>query len=410
MGRYLDSLTEQFDEITAGIESTLDRAADEGREVTKEEQTLVERDQSRAEELKKAIEHYSAIEVTRAKVADMRAKTPHSSTSRQSTAIVVEREQDPDAVMREAFPTVGDYMQTAARALRGDKSAADEIARATAHQLLADNPGIVPRPILGPIVSLVNNDRPFISSISVKRLPAGSFDRPIISQHVKVGVQAAEKTLTESQKLIIGKLPVSAKTFAGHLNISRQDIKWTQPGILGIVAEDFAHEYSQTSDEDAVTEFLDSVSANVAIPVATFDGAAITAAIFTAAASRIGTNGLPDTFWVSPDIWGQLGGLTNPNGGQVFPSMTPTSNAGNTLGLKVVVDPFFPAGTGVVGPSRLCEWYEDIDGLISVQEPDVLGQLVGYAGFGAFLNVRPDAFAVLDFAPVVGAASSKSSK
>jgi hypothetical protein len=46
----------------------------------------------------------------------------------------------------------------------------------------------------------------------------------------------------------------------------------------------------------------------------------------------------------------------------------------------------------IMGPSRLCEWYEDVDGLMQVGEPDVLGQLVGYAGFGAFLNVAPPAF------------------
>jgi hypothetical protein len=56
------------------------------------------------------------------------------------------------------------------------------------------------------------------------------------------------------------------------------------------------------------------------------------------------------------------------------------------------VDPNFAAGTLVMGPSRFAEWYEDLDGLMQVGEPDVLGQLVGYAGYGAFVNVRPEAF------------------
>ena len=57
-----------------------------------------------------------------------------------------------------------------------------------------------------------------------------------------------------------------------------------------------------------------------------------------------------------------------------------------------MVDSNFAAGTMIQGPSRLVEWYEDVDGLMQVAEPDVLGQLVGYAGFGAFLTVEPDAF------------------
>lgn len=393
MGRYLDSLTAQFDEITEGIEDTLNRAADEGREVTADEATAVERDQAKAEELKKAIDHYGQIEITRSKVAEIRSRVP-AGAQRTTTAVVVEREKDPDLVLREAFPTAGDYIVTAGKAMRGDKAALEQIERATQHQTLADNPGIVPRPIVGPVITAVGNERPFIASIANKRLPAGSFDRPNITQHVGVGVQAAEKDLTESRKLLLGKLPVTAKTFAGHLNISRQDIKWTQPGIMQIVAEDFAHEYAVETDQDACTQFVASIT-NAPIPVATFDAASVTAAIFQASVASMSLadgSPLPDTFWVAPDVWGALGGLVNNNGVQVFPSMTATATNGNPLGLKLVVDPFFPAGTAIVGPSRYAEWFEDVDGFMSVAEPDVLGQLVGYAGYGAFLNTKPALF------------------
>jgi hypothetical protein len=91
-------------------------------------------------------------------------------------------------------------------------------------------------------------------------------------------------------------------------------------------------------------------------------------------------------------VWGVLGGSHTEQGNPGFPSLSLTSTGGNPLGLKLVVDPHFPAGTMIMGPSRLCEWYEDVDGLMQVGEPDVLGQLVGYAGFGAFLNVAPAAY------------------
>jgi HK97 family phage major capsid protein len=405
MGRYLDALSAQFDEITEGIEETLNRAADEGREVTKDEAALVERDQARAEELKKAIEHYSDIEVTRSKVAEVRSKVP-AGPRQSTTTVVVEREKDPDKELLDAFPTVGDYMVTIARALRGDREAGELIERATAHQLLADNPGIVPRPIIGPVINDANNGRPFISSISQKRLTAGTFDRPVITQHVAVGKQAAEKTLTESQKLLIGKLPAVAATYAGHLNISRQDVKWTQPGILQIVAEDFAYIYAQETDEDAVDQFAATIT-NVPIMVATFDAATVSAALFKAASnSLIGKGPLPDTLWVSADVWGDFGSLVGSNGQLVFPSMTPTSTTGNPFGLKLVVDPNFASNTAIVGPARFLEWYEDIDGFMSVQEPDVLGQLVGYAGYGAFINTKPTLFTPLALPAALAAAST----
>jgi len=410
MGKYLDSLKEQFEEISDGIEETLDRAADENREVTKDEQTAIDRDASRAEELKKAIEHYTEIEVSRSKVADLSSKVP-SRPQRTSTTVVVERDRDPEKELLDAFPTMGDYIVTVGRALRGDKEAGELIERATAHQTTADNPGIIPRPIVAPVITATSNDRPFITSIANKRLPAGSFDRPTITQHVAVGIQAAEKDLTASQKLLIGKLPVSASTYAGHLNISRQDIKWSSPGIMQIVAEDFVHRYAVETDKDAVTQFLASIEND---PIAgDLTAAGVTGAIFEAAAAAMTTADgapLPDTIWASPDVWGQLGGLVNNNGTLVFPSVTPTSAAGNLLGLRLVVDPWLTAGTAVVGPARFLEWYEDVDGLMQVAEPDVLGQLVGYAGFGAFLNTKPDLFTPLTLtAPVEAPALAKTS-
>lgn len=408
MGVYLDRLTEQFDEIVEANDELLTRAATENRELTDDEQKIVERDQSRADELKKSIEYHASIETTRAKVADIRAKVPALGIQRSNAAPKAAPEAPSPT---DLFPTVGDYVVTVARAMRGDQGAAEMIERATQHQTTADNPGIIPRPIVGPLITAVDNDRPFINSISRKALPSGSFDRPVISQHVAVGPQTAEKTLTESRKLIIGKLPVTATTYAGHLNISRQDIKWSQPAIMQLVAEDFAHEYAVETDADAATQFVASPT-GADVTVATTDAAGITAAVFAAAAAVMSTGQgapLPDTLWTSPDVWGTLGSLVNDNGTLVFPSVTPTSNSGNLLGIRLVVDPAFPADTAILGPSRYVEWFEDVDGLIQVAEPDVLGQLVGYAGYGAFLNTRPDLFAklVLPAGPLAAAKSSK---
>lgn len=409
MGKYLDNLTIQFDEILAANDEILNRAADENRELTADEQKIVERDQGKAEELKKSIDYHAGLEVTRSAVAAVRAKVPVGSASP-----MLQRSggsEKPEPTLEELFPSVGDYIVTVGRALRGDKEAGELIQRATAHQTTADNPGIIPTPIVGPVITAVGNDRPFISSISQKPLPAGSFDRPIITQHVAVGVQTGEKTETASRKLLIGKLPVTADTFAGHLNISRQDIKWSSPGIMTLVAEDFVHEYAVETDASAAAEFAASPT-GAPVTVATTDAAGITTAIYEAAANVMATaHGapLPDTLWVSPDVWGTVGSLVNTNGTLVFPSVTPTSNAGNLLGLKLVVDPAFPAGTAILGPSRYAEWFEDVDGLLQVAEPDVWGQLVGYAGYGAFLNTRPDLFTklILPVTPFAAPAKSK---
>jgi hypothetical protein len=227
---------------------------------------------------------------------------------------------------------------------------------------------------------------------------------------VAVDKQAAEKDLTASQKMTVGTLPATAATYAGHLNISRQDVKWTSPNILQIVFDDFVAIYGNVTDNDAADQFVASV---VAAPVVVPDWAGFNGAIYGGAATSLAQGGVfPDTLWVSPDVWVGMGSQTNPNTGlPIFPSLSVTSQGGNPLGLRLVVDPNFAAGTMVMGPSRYAEWYEDVDGLLQVGEPDVLGQLVGYAGYGAFLNVRPEAFTRFTAPPPPAPlSSSRSSK
>lgn len=387
MGAYLDRLNAQYDEIHEGITALVDRAATENRDVSDAEQTQVDRDRGRMAELQTAIGHYSELDQQAARVAELRRSAPAPVTRTTTTQAA-----DDYDIARE-FPTVGDYAITVHRAFAlKDPAAREKLERATAHQLLADNPGIIPRPVLGPVVNLIDASRPFINSITRKALPAGSFDRPQITQHVAVDKQATEKTLTASQKMVIGKLPVQASTYAGHLNISRQDIKWSSPGILSIVFDDFAAIYAQVTDNDAADGFLASV-VSAAVPVVDDSPQEITKALYGAAADSMSAAMYPpDTLWASPDVWAALGGSSTPQGNPGFPSLSLTSTTGNPLGLRLVVDPHFAAATMVMGPSKLLEWYEDVDGLMQVGEPDVLGQLVGYAGFGAFLNVAPAAF------------------
>lgn len=391
MGAYLDRLNEQFDEIRDGIDSLVTRAAEENRDVTEQEQTQVDRDRGRLDELQTAIGHYSALEAQTDKVAELRRSLPERTPSVRTTGPT----PDEYDIMRE-FPTPADYAVTLHRAWAlHDSEARERLERATQHQKTTDNPGLIPRPILGPVLNFIDATRPFINSCNRKALPAGKFDRPKVSQHVDVQKQVAEKDLTASQVMTVALMPVTANTFAGHLNISRQDIKWSSPGILQLVFDDFAYVYAIRTCADAVSQFVASVGGSASVPITAPADPGKVMAAFYAAASQSMTDGeaLPDTLWASPDVWGSLGGMTSGlSGSPAFPSLSVTSPGGNPLGLNLVVDAHFPAGTAIVGPSQYAEFYEDVDGLLQVQEPDVLGQLVGYAGYTAFLNVNPGTF------------------
>jgi hypothetical protein len=248
------------------------------------------------------------------------------------------------------------------------------------------------------VVNLIDANRPFVNSTLRRPLPGQAFDRPQVTQHVAVGKQLAEKDPTASQKLLIGKLPGVAATFAGHLNISRQDIKWSSPSLMQIVADDFAAIYAQETDEDAVGQFVTSLTNNASVPVADWDPATIRRVLFSAASAPLSAGkplGFPDTFYMSVDVWANLGGILNSNGVPAFPGLDPGTIGGSIGGFRAVVDPYFAPNTAILGKSGLVEFYEDLDGFLSVDEPDVLGQLVGYAGYTALINTAPDTFSVL---------------
>jgi hypothetical protein len=389
VGIYLDKLHKQRDEIMGTINSLVNRAAEENRDISDDEQKQVDRAQSELPDLDKAIESFTKLEADTEKVQALRAQV------RPTPQVIRAAPEKADYQLTDDFPTVGDYAVTLHRAMvNKDPAAQEKIERATAHQLLADNPGIVPVPVVGPLLNLIDGSRPFIQSIGTKPLPAGKFDRPYIDQHVAIAEQATEKTLTASQKLTILSREVVAHTFAGHLNISRQDIKWTNPGILQLVYEDFALVYGITTCDFASDQFVTSVSTNGPIAITNVDFAGVSDALFQGAQAGMAAGaGLPDTMWVSPDVWARLGGATETGGnGPSFPGLSVTGTSGNIMGLRLVVEQHFASGTMITGPSRLVEWYEDLDGLMQVGEPDVLGQLVGYAGYAAFVNLEPTAF------------------
>src|SRR5262245_8928467 len=66
--------------------------------------------------------------------------------------------------------------------------------RAASHQLTTDNPGLIPSPILGPVVNFIDASRPVVGQLGPRQLPGKSFTRPKITQHTAVAAQGTEKT------------------------------------------------------------------------------------------------------------------------------------------------------------------------------------------------------------------------
>jgi len=261
--------------------------------------------------------------------------------------------------------------------------------RAAAHQTTTDSTGLIPTPILGPVVQFVDQARPLVSALGPRQLPSGSWSRPKITQHTAVLAQSAEKAELTSQKMIITKLAVTPVTYGGYLNVSRQLIDWSDPAAMDIVIGDLAAQYAIKTEDVAVDAFVAGATAattNLATGVNTADQVA--AAIWGAAGQvYAGTKGVGRVIIaVPPQMLGIIGPLFAP----VNPTNSQSSGfdaagfgqgaVGSVSGLPIYVTAGMADNTMLVLSTAAAEVYEDRIGSLSVVEPSVLGVQVAYAG------------------------------
>jgi HK97 family phage major capsid protein len=314
-------------------------------------------------------------------------------------APLLTNERAPSAV---EYRSAGEYVLDYWRAGLGVEDARnrlDTFNRAAAHQTTGDNPGLLPAQMIQPVLNWVDQSRPVVNFLGPRNLPAGSWNRPRISQHTNVAPQAGEKTELVSRKMIIGMVPVTAATYGGYVNVSRQNIDWSQPAIMDLVINDLAGVYAQETEKALCVAIDGATTAGPVMPTGPSSVAEVNKAIWAAVGSvYAATKGAGQVaILVSPDMLGVVG--------PAFPAVNPsnsistgfqaadfaTGNAGNISGLPVVVSAGFDAGTMIVMSSAAVEVYEDRIGSLQVVEPSVLGVQVAYAGYFADVIIEPTA-------------------
>lgn len=393
---YLERMLTQREELRANAKNILDQAASESRDVTDVERESVEGMYRDVEELDKQIEPLHKAELRQISHDQQVAELERATRSR--------REKDRDAiatggVLEQYRGKPGEWLADWGAKLR-DPAAAQRIMRAQAEyrvvadQKLADNPGIVPTPIIGPVGGVLPSMRPFIESVSNRPMPAGgsSFNRPVITQHSLVGLQATEKTQLASQKLTITSTAVAKKTFGGTLDISFQDRDWTDPAILAIAVADLQAVYANQTDDAAADAALAATTGTFVLADAGAEGASRAAIMNASAQIFANVKQRPDTVWMSPDEYAKWGAMTTTVGLPSFPGINDATTAGGSLmGLRVVVDGNFAAKTMIIGVSSFFEHYETVGGLLAVTEPTILGYTIAYYGYVADFLVNAGA-------------------
>ena len=310
------------------------------------------------------------------------------------------------------LPTAGEFM--AAYHIGGDtfanmnKAVAEYTAsKKTALQaaagdvLTTDTPGLLPVPVLGPLVQDLNFIRPVVEALGARAYPDGgaskTFIRPTITTHTSVASQANELAAASATTMVIASNSVSKTTLAGQVTLSVQDIDFTSPAAMQLILNDLMGEYMIASDNFAADNLLTAATSSGVWDLTVAD---LLKSVYDSAVDiSNGRNFTPTHMFVSPDVWGQLGQLADTTGRPVFPFIgagltgqnalgggNATSWNGNPLGLQLVVDSNFAAKTMIItrvgqGSGDAFEFYESIRGLMSVEVPATLGRTMSFHGY-----------------------------
>jgi len=266
--------------------------------------------------------------------------------------------------------------------------------------LTTDTPGLLPVPVLGPLVQDLNFLRNTVNAVGARAYPDNgqqkTFIRPTITTHTSVASQT-ELSAASATTMVIASNSVSKTTLAGQVTMSVQDIDFTSPAAMQLILNDLMGEYMIASDNLCADNLLTAASSS-----GVWDGtvADLLKSVYDSAVDiSNGRNWTPTHMFVSPDVWGQLGQLADTTGRPVFPfigagltgqnalgSAQASSWNGTPLGLQLVVDSNFAAKTMIItrvgqGQGDAFEFYESIRGLMSVEQPSVLGRNMSFHGY-----------------------------
>ena len=284
---------------------------------------------------------------------------------------------------------------------------------ALAQDLTTDTAGLLEQRLLGPVIQDLNFMRPTVTALGVSAMPgtpSKTFTRTKISQHTSVSTQTEGSAVT-SQKMTLSANTVTKSTQAGGVFISQQDIDFTAIPALQTIINDLTGEYMIRTDDVCSDALVAAATASGSTwTFAQTDPSSLVDALYDAAREMAeDTNYFPTHIYCSTNVWeklgrqldvdkrplfGYVGANNNYNTNGLGGSTGMNYNSMNPLGLEVVVSNNFAAGTMIVAhtpkgsPTSAFSFYEDVRGIMTVEDAELLGRNVTFYGYIAtFANI-----------------------
>lgn len=387
------------------VDQTLGAAERDGRDLVDAEVSNIRSARERIGQLDAQIEPLVQFEELRESSVDMANRTLGRPSPRRELPAADPRGEP-------VYRTVGQFLvdyirsrdpreQATTRAMMEERIGQ---ARAVANQTTTSIPGLLPEPVVGPLVNLLDASRPLVTSVGARAMgdiPGTKFIRPHVTQHTLVDKQTAEKSQLASRNMVIAQLEFAKETYGGTLDVSRQSIDWSSPAAWDAITSDLADAYAKATEAAASAAFAAGVTQTQEAATADIQGYAN--ALYAAAAQAYtGASTMPNAIWMSLDAWAKIGPMTDLisriNAGQGVGSASLSNFDGDMLGVNRIVVPTLPAGTVIIGNTTLFEFYEQQIGLLSAVEPSLLGVEVAYGGYVAYGFIEPLGFSKITVA------------
>ena len=256
-----------------------------------------------------------------------------------------------------------------------------------------DTPGLLNIPVLGPLFQDLNFVRPVVSAFGARAMPSTTsrqFVRPTITTHTSAAVQTNQLDAVSATTMVIAANTVTKATVAGQVTLSIQDIDFTDPSALQLVLNDLAGEVLIKTDDIAADALVAGKTASGSTwTVTDNDPSSLIQSLYDAAREITeDSNYFPTHLCVSPDVWQKLGSQLD---GSKRPVLGYTTNGVlgqnalgrvgglgynmmDVMGLTLVVDNNFAAGTMLVVYAPGFEIYESGASLQSFENPSTLGR------------------------------------
>jgi HK97 family phage major capsid protein len=397
MIRKLETELEQRESFAQGL---IESAENRGGDLSEDDKKRLVETRERMEEIKDQLEHLESVH----RVA---YETRHRAASVDEQITDQKRNTERGKI---EYRSAGAYtldMYNAAMGKRDAKERLQIFERQASdggvdHMTMTDSEGIIPDPVVQPVINFIDAARPLVSALGVRGLPSASWHRPRVTQHTAVAKQTGEKEELVNQRMKIERIPVSADTYGGFVNVSRQIVDFSTPAGLDLVVNDLAAQYSIETEAAAAYE-LSSV-ATAAIDFDSGTVATLTSALWQAVAQVFTvTKGQGNLLIVcSPNAMGTFGPLFNPINPQNAQSTGFNASSfaqgvmGSISGLRTVMSTGLSGNDAFVLSTAAIEVYEQRIGTLQVTEPSVLGVQVAYAGYFATLVLEDGAIVPLN--------------